>query len=251
MIQPKQIAEMDGMKMGNKLLLVEDDTEISDMVSDYLTKEGFVVVRAYDGDEAVRKFAGQPFDLVLLDLMLPKLSGMDFLQQIRQRSLVPVLIMSAKDGDVDKALGLGFGADDYIAKPFSMIELAARIKAAIRRATQYAPAPVEQTPAPAELLRVHELVIDLDNFSVSKKGTELKLTAKEFHLLKLFAVHPKRVFTKAQIYSSVWKDDYYGDENVINVHMRRLREKIEDDPSNPVYIKTLWGIGYKLGEFGE
>ncbi|WP_217559772.1 response regulator transcription factor [Paenibacillus sp. GbtcB18] len=238
--------------MQNTLLLVEDDTEISDMVSDYLTKEGFVVVRAYDGEEAVRKFAGQPFDLILLDLMLPKLSGMDFLQKVRQTSLVPVLITSAKDGDVDKALGLGFGADDYIAKPFSMIELAARIKAAIRRATQYAAAaPAERAPAPPEVLRVGELVIDLENFSVSKNGAELKLTSKEFHLLKLFAVHPKRVFTKAQIYSSVWEDDYYGDENVINVHMRRLREKIEDDPSNPAYIKTLWGIGYKLGEFGE
>ncbi len=240
------------MNMQNTLLLVEDDTEISDMVSDYLTKEGFVVVRAYDGEEAVRKFAGQPFDLILLDLMLPKLSGMDFLQKVRQTSLVPVLITSAKDGDVDKALGLGFGADDYIAKPFSMIELAARIKAAIRRATQYAAAaPAERAPAPPEVLRVGELVIDLENFSVSKNGAELKLTSKEFHLLKLFAVHPKRVFTKAQIYSSVWEDDYYGDENVINVHMRRLREKIEDDPSNPAYIKTLWGIGYKLGEFGE
>ncbi|MGX4583607.1 response regulator transcription factor [Paenibacillus chitinolyticus] len=252
MIQPKQIAGMDGMNMQNTLLLVEDDTEISDMVSDYLTKEGFVVVRAYDGEEAVRKFAGRQFDLILLDLMLPKLSGMDFLQKVRQTSLVPVLITSAKDGDVDKALGLGFGADDYIAKPFSMIELAARIKAAIRRATQYAAAaPAERTPAPPEVLRVGELFIDLENFSVSKNGAELKLTSKEFHLLKLFAVHPKRVFTKAQIYSSVWEDDYYGDENVINVHMRRLREKIEDDPSNPVYIKTLWGIGYKLGEFGE
>ncbi|EPD82668.1 response regulator transcription factor [Paenibacillus sp. HGH0039] len=240
------------MNMQNTLLLVEDDAEISDMVSDYLTKEGFVVVRAYDGEEAVRKFRGQPFDLILLDLMLPKLGGMDFLQKVRQTSLVPVLITSAKDGDVDKALGLGFGADDYIAKPFSMIELAARIKAAIRRATQYAAAaPVERTPAPPEVLRVRELVIDLENFSVSKNGSELKLTSKEFHILKLFAGHPKRVFTKAQIYSSVWEDEYYGDENVINVHMRRLREKIEDDPSNPVYIKTLWGIGYKLGEFGE
>ncbi|MNS25141.1 Transcriptional regulatory protein WalR [compost metagenome] len=180
--------------------------------------------------------------------MLPKRSGTDVLQLIRQQSLVPVLIMSAKDSDVDKALGLGFGADDYITKPFSMIELAARVKAAIRRAG-YNSASDQQTENAGKILHIGELAIDLDNFSVIKCGEELKLTAKEFHILKLFVTNPTRVFTKAQVYGFVWNDDYFGDENVINVHMRRLREKIEDDPSHPKYIQTLWGIGYKLGEF--
>ncbi|WP_285229615.1 response regulator transcription factor [Paenibacillus albidus] len=236
--------------MLERILLIEDDEAISEMVRSYLVKEGYEVETAFDGEAAESVFRLKPFDLVLLDLMLPKRSGTDILQTIRSSSLVPVLIMSAKDSDVDKALGLGFGADDYITKPFSMIELAARVKAAIRRAG-YAAAgtPREEMSLPAsQTITLRGLTVDLDNFSALKNGEEVKLTAKEFHILKLFVTHPGRVFTKAQIYASVWADDYYGDENVINVHMRRLREKIEDDPSHPEYIKTLWGIGYKLGE---
>jgi two-component system, OmpR family, response regulator VicR len=228
----------------HKILLVEDDTAISDMVKSQFTREGFEITTAYDGEQALQSFANDTFDLILLDLMLPKLDGMEFLKIIREKSMIPILIMSAKDGDLDKALGLGFGADDYIAKPFSMIELVARVKAAIRRATYYS-RPEQET----KILSVGDLMLDLDNFSAQKRGSEIKLTAKEFQILKLFISHPNRVYTKAQIYSLVWEDDYYGDENVINVHMRRLREKIEDDPSSPQYIKTLWGIGYKLGEF--
>jgi two-component system, OmpR family, response regulator VicR len=228
----------------HKILLVEDDTAISDMVKSQFTREGYEITAAYDGEQALQVFANGSFDLILLDLMLPKLDGMEFLKIIREKSMIPILIMSAKDGDLDKALGLGFGADDYIAKPFSMIELVARVKAAIRRATHYS-RPEQET----KVLAVGDLTLDLDNFSAQKHGTDIKLTAKEFQILKLFISHPNRVYTKAQIYSQVWEDDYYGDENVINVHMRRLREKIEDDPSSPQYIKTLWGIGYKLGEF--
>lgn len=234
--------------MQQKILLIEDDQSISEMVRDYLIREGYEVTAVFDGIEAETAFAQDRYDLVLLDLMLPKRSGTDVLQLIRQMSLVPVLIMSAKDSDVDKALGLGFGADDYITKPFSMIELAARVKAAIRRAG-YNSASDQQTGTAGKLLHIGELAIDLDNFSVIKCGEEVKLTAKEFHILKLFVTNPTRVFTKAQVYGFVWNDDYFGDENVINVHMRRLREKIEDDPSHPKYIQTLWGIGYKLGEF--
>lgn len=233
------------MPMENKILLVEDDISISEMVKSQFEKEGFTVIPAYDGEEALKLFFQESFDLILLDLMLPKLNGMEFLKTIREKSLIPILIMSAKDGDVDKALGLGFGADDYIAKPFSMIELVARVRAAIRRATQYSAAEKKE----ANRITVGRLTIDLDNFSVQKGNEVIKLTSKEFHILKLFVTNPKRVFTKAQIYSAIWNDQYYGDENVINVHMRRLRKKIEDDPSFPKYINTLWGIGYKLGEF--
>lgn len=239
----------------HRILLIEDDEAISEMVRAYLVKEGYEVETAFDGEVAERTFRTRsPFDLVLLDLMLPKRSGTDILQTIRAGSLVPVLIMSAKDSDVDKALGLGFGADDYITKPFSMIELAARVKAAIRRAGYTSTSnshTVESVSPVKQVISIGKLAVDLDNFSALKNGEEVKLTAKEFHILKLFVTNPGRVFTKAQIYGLVWEDDYYGDENVINVHMRRLREKIEDDPSHPEYIKTLWGIGYKLGDTGQ
>ncbi|AMK70913.1 transcriptional regulatory protein WalR [Bacillus subtilis] len=228
-----------------RILLVEDDHSISEMVDHYLTKEGFGIVHAFDGEEGIRLFQQGSYDLVLLDIMLPKLNGMDFLKIIREKSNVPVLMISAKDGDVDKALGLGFGADDYIAKPFSMIELTARVKAAIRRATQYS----AEEPAVNKVIRIHQLAIDIDNVSVLKNGEPLQLTSTEWQLLCLFASNSKKVFTKEQIYRSVWNEEYFDDQNIINVHMRRLREKIEDDPSSPQYIKTLWGIGYKLGEF--
>ncbi len=178
--------------------------------------------------------------------MMPKLDGIETMEIIRKKSSVPILIMSAKDTDVDKAVGLGLGADDYISKPFSMIEITARVKAAIRRATKYSQGnQVEEV----NTININELTISLDNYSVIKNGVDVKLTSKEFDILKLFITNPNKVFTKAQIYDLIWDEGYFGDDNVINVHMRRLREKIEDDPSNPKYIKTLWGIGYKLGEF--
>jgi DNA-binding response OmpR family regulator len=232
--------------MEKAILIIEDDFSISEMVMNHLTKEGFVMDCAFDGEEGINKFFNNSFDLVLLDLMLPKLDGIEVLRILRDKSSVPILIMSAKDSDVDKAVGLSLGGDDYIAKPFSLIEITARVKAAIRRATQYSNSDIKED---IKILKVHELTIDLNNFAVIKNGCDLQLTSKEFDILKLFVSNPKRVFTKEQLYSSIWKDDYYGDENVINVHMRRLREKIEDNPSEPKYIKTLWGIGYRFGDF--
>lgn len=234
--------------MKHSILLVEDDASISEMVQSYLKMEGYDVVHAADGEEALALFRPSTFDLVVLDIMLPKLNGIEFLKIIREQSIVPVLIVSAKDGDVDKALGLGLGADDYIAKPFSMLELIARVKAIIRRATQYS-GQSQQVETKSTLIHIHELTVDTENFHAMKRGEELKLTLKEWKILKLLAANPTRVFTKEQIYHSVWEDDYFGDENIINVHMSRLREKIEDQPSSPQYIKTLWGIGYKLGQF--
>lgn len=231
--------------MQNKILLIEDDVSISEMVNNYLMKEGFIVSAAFNGEEGVTKFLKESFDLIILDLMMPKLDGMEVMRIIRERSSIPILIMSAKDSDVDKAIGLGLGADDYISKPFSMIEISARIKAAIRRATKYSRSTEKED---ANVVKFHDLTVDMENYSVTKNGISIKLTLKEFEILKLFITNPNRVFTKSQIYSFVWNEDYFGDDNVINVHMRRLREKIEDDASNPRYIKTLWGIGYKLGE---
>lgn len=229
--------------MNNKILIIEDDIAISEMVKNYLTKDGFIVATAFDGEEAIVKYLNHDFDLILLDLMMPKLDGIETMKIIREKSSVPILIMSAKDSDVDKAIGLGFGADDYITKPFSMIECSARIKAIIRRATKYSNNDKREE---VFVIKVGNLTIDVENFLVSKNNQLISLTSKEFDILKLFIKNPNKVFTKAQIYSLIWKDEYFGDENVINVHMRRLREKIEDDPSKPKYIKTLWGIGYKL-----
>ncbi|WP_274365452.1 response regulator transcription factor [Paenibacillus thermotolerans] len=230
--------------MPRRILLVEDDMEISRLIESHLKKENYDVITAMDGEQAAARIDGEGFDLVLLDLMLPKGNGMDLLKKIREKSVVPVLIISAKDSDLDKALGLGFGADDYVSKPFSMIELTARVQAAIRRATQYVP--TESRPI-AHRIQFKDLILDFHTFSAQVKGRDVQFTSKEFHILKLFLTHQNRVFTKEQIYRLIWEDDYYGNENVINVHIRRLREKIEDDPSNPQYIRTVWGIGYKLG----
>ncbi|QIC48117.1 response regulator transcription factor [Lysinibacillus sphaericus] len=228
--------------MQKHILLVEDDEAIRDMVANFLLLEGFNVTTANNGEEALQYCLNQTFDLVILDIMIPKLNGLEVLKVIREQAALPIIIMSAKDSDVDKALGLGLGADDYIAKPFSMLEFSARVKAVIRRATKYA----GQTDHKQDVVVIGPLKIDIVNFSINKNGLEVKLTSKEFAILKLFVTNRNRVFTKEQIYQLIWKDAYYGDENIINVHIRRLREKIEDDPSNPQYIKTLWGIGYKF-----
>lgn len=231
--------------MQKHILLVEDDESIREMVEKYLRMEGFTITSASNGEEAVQQYLSTSFDLMILDIMMPKLDGLEVLKIIREKSALPILIMSAKDSDIDKAVGLGLGADDYIAKPFSMLELSARVKAAIRRATTYS----IQVKEKQDMLVIGDLTIDIMNFSVMKKQQSVKLTSKEFAILKLFATNLQRVFTKQQIYQLIWNDAYYGDENIINVHMSRLREKIEDNPSNPQYIKTLWGIGYKLEDY--
>lgn len=226
-----------------KILLVEDDVEISKMLKDYLTGENYEVVCAFDGQEACSKFDAFSFHLVLLDLMIPEISGMDVMEYIRKNSFVPIIIISAKDGESDKALGLGLGADDYITKPFSVVEVLARIKAALRR-IQYD----NGTAASGTILTAGDLQMSLSNHTLTKKGEKIDLTAKEFEILKLLLQNPQRVYTKEQLYSLVWNDAYCGDENAVNVHISRLRNKVEDDPRNPRYVVTVWGIGYKLGD---
>ena len=224
-----------------RILLVEDEKEISLMVKNYLTKEGYIVDTVFNGEEGLFQFRQKDYSLVILDIMMPKMDGIEVIKRIREKSNVPVIILSAKDGEIDKALGLGFGADDYVAKPFSMVELSARVKAAIRRATEYSKKEVNQE----KTIKLDDLTIDINNYSVKRGDEDLKLTSKEFEIFKLFLTNPNIVFTKEQIYRQVWEDDFMGDDNIINVHIRRLREKVERDPSKPKYIKTLWGIGYK------
>ena len=227
-----------------KILLVEDDAEICSMLKTYLERENFEVAAACDGRQAVQMFSEERFDLVLLDLMIPKISGMDVLQKIRSQSVVPVIILSAKASETDKTLGLGLGADDYITKPFSLAEVLARVRAALRRTLQYDAEPVREP----QVLKAGDLSMNLEDYSVTKAGERIELTAKEFAILKLLMKNPKRVYTKEQIYSLVWNDEYFGDENAVNVHISRLRNKLEGDPRRPEYVVTVWGIGYKLGE---
>lgn len=230
-----------------KIFLIEDDVEISDMLKNFLITENFEVVTAYDGETACKKFFEDKYSLVLLDIMIPKISGMEVMKIIRENSTVPIIIISAKDTDSDKTLGLGLGADDYITKPFSVTEVLARIKANIRRTTQYAAGEDKEET----LLTKGNLTIDTNDYSVLKNGEKIELTAKEFEILKLLMKNPKKVYTKEQIYSLIWDDVYVGDENAVNVHISRLRSKIEDDSRNPQYIVTVWGIGYKLGDGGK
>lgn len=226
-----------------RILLVEDDTEISEMLKNYLSTENYDVICAFDGQEACEKFDEEEFNLVLLDLMIPKISGMGVMEHIRRKSFLPIIILSAKDTESDKTLGLGLGADDYITKPFSVVEVLARIKAALRRTMHYDSAPAQE-PA---VLQAGELIMNLTDYTVTKRGKTVELTAKEFEILKILMQNPKKVYTKEQLYSLVWNDAYLGDENAVNVHISRLRNKIEDDSRKPVYILTVWGIGYKLG----
>ena len=177
--------------------------------------------------------------------MIPKISGMEVMKTIRASSTVPIMILSAKDTDSDKTLGLGLGADDYVTKPFSVTEVLARIKANIRRNTQYTAAVAAEEE---EILTKGELVLNLNAYSVMKNGKKVELTAKEFEILKLLMKNPKKVYTKEQLYSQIWNDAYMGDENAVNVHISRLRNKIEDNPRDPDYVVTVWGIGYKLGD---
>ena len=228
-----------------KILLVEDDVEISEMLKNFLLTENFEVVTAYDGESACEKFFADEYSIVLLDLMIPKISGMEVMKTIRASSTVPIMILSAKDTDSDKTLGLGLGADDYVTKPFSVTEVLARIKANIRRNTQYTAAVAAEEE---EILTKGELVLNLNAYSVMKNGKKVEPRAKEFEILKLLMKNPKKVYTKEQLYSQIWNDAYMGDENAVNVHISRLRNKIEDNPRDPDYVVTVWGIGYKLGD---
>lgn len=227
-----------------KILLVEDDTEISEMLKNFLITENYEVVTACDGESACERFFADEYSIVLLDLMIPKISGMEVMKTIRASSTVPIMIISAKDTDSDKALGLGLGADDYVTKPFSVTEVLARIKANIRRNTQYAAG----TAAEQDIITIGNLVLNTGDYSVSKGGRKIELTSKEFEILHLLMKNPKKVYTKEQMYLLVWNDAYLGDENAVNVHISRLRNKIEDNPRDPKYVVTVWGIGYKLGD---
>lgn len=223
-----------------KVLIIEDEKSISDIIKFNLSKEGFDVDTAYDGQDGLDKaLKGKP-DLILLDVMLPIMDGFQVCKKVRETSTVPILMLTAKEEEVDKVLGLELGADDYITKPFGMRELIARIKANIRRTDLM----VNLQDVPSNIQDFGNLAIDLNRYEVRKNGKALELTLREFELLKYLAERENKVFSREQLLEEVWGYEYYGDIRTVDVTVRRLREKLEDDSSDPKYIMTKRGIGY-------
>ena len=226
-----------------RILLVDDEQSIQTLLSYPLHKEGYEVVQACDGYQALERFDEQPFDLVVLDLMLPRIEGLEVCRRLRSRSSVPIIMLTAKSEEIDKVVGLELGADDYITKPFSLREFSSRIKAALRRAEMSRP--VETAPDEVPLV-VRELRIDFPKRSVRVRGDESELTFVEFEILSALARAPGRVFTRDMLLSRIWGDSAYRDPRTIDVHIRHLREKIERDAKDPEYLFTVRGVGYRF-----
>ena len=224
--------------MAKRILLVDDEPLIIKGLKYTLEQEGYETLSAMDGEEALNLFFSNTVDLVLLDVMLPKLDGIQVCQRIRESSNVPIIMLTAKGEDMDKILGLEYGADDYMTKPFNILEVKARIKNILRRASQ----PVATDDK--KVIRVRDLVVNVVNRSVTLGGKEVRLTAKEFDLLQLFINNRGKVFSREAMLETVWKYDYMGDARTVDVHIRRLREKIERKTSQPEFIFTKWGVGY-------
>ena len=222
--------------MAKKILVVDDEKLIVKGIRFSLEQEGMQVDCAYDGQEALDMIKENTYDVILLDVMLPKFNGYEVCQQVREFSDVPIIMVTAKDDDMDKILGLEYGADDYITKPFNILEVKARIKAIMRRSGK--------KEAEAKEATYGELTIDCNSRRVYVEGAEVNLTAKEFDVLELLVFHPNKVYDRDALLDLVWGKDYPGDARTVDVHIRRLREKIEKNPSEPKYVHTKWGVGY-------
>ena len=225
--------------MAKKVLVVDDEKLIVKGIRFSLEQDGMEVDCAYDGEEALEMVQAKEYDIVLLDIMLPKLTGLEVFQQIREFSTVPVVMLTAKGDDMDKILGLEYGADDYITKPFNILEVKARIKAIIRRTT-----PKENVQNKSQVIEAGNLVLDCESRRVNVDGKEINLTAKEFDVLELLVQNPQKVYSRENLLNIVWGYEYLGDVRTVDVHIRRLREKIEANPSEPKYVHTKWGVGY-------
>ncbi len=230
-----------------RILVVDDEDTIVNVVSMNLENEGYGVDTAHDGETAVDLFDSSAHVMAILDIMLPGIDGYEVARRIRSSSDIPIMMLSARDSDVDMAVGLGIGADDYMTKPFSPVELVARVKAHLRRysASKREGGAAGQAAAD-EIVCAGPVRIDTATFTASVRGVPVELTATEFGILRLLAAHPGRVYTKAQIYQQVWDEEFGGDFATVQVHVRRLRAKIEEDPSNPTLIGTAWGLGYRF-----
>jgi DNA-binding response OmpR family regulator len=238
--------------MGNgdsaaRILLVDDEQSIQTLLSYHLQRDGYEVVAATDGQQALDRFAAEPFDLVVLDLMLPRLDGLEVCRRLRATSAVPIIMLTAKTEEIDKVVGLEIGADDYITKPFSLREFSSRVKAALRRAGMANASAGEAD----ERLTVGELRIDFLKRTVRVAGADAPLTFVEFEILAILARSPGRVFTRDMLLSQIWGDSSYRDPRTIDVHIRHLREKIESDPKDPGYLFTVRGVGYRFKDDAE
>jgi DNA-binding response OmpR family regulator len=225
--------------MANRVLVVDDEKLIVKGIRFSLEQDGYEVSCAYDGEEALNMAKENVYDIILLDLMLPKMNGLDVCQQIREFSTVPIIMLTAKGEDMDKIMGLEYGADDYITKPFNILEVKARIKAILRRARR-----PEKTEEKTKVVQAGDLKLDCDSRRVFIGENEVNLTAKEFDVLQLLVFNPNKVYSRENLLNLVWGYEYPGDVRTVDVHIRRLREKIEDNPSEPKYVHTKWGVGY-------
>ncbi len=223
--------------MATKVLVVDDEKLIVKGIRLSLVQDGMEVDTAYDGEEAFNMIQNKDYDIVILDVMLPKIDGIQVCQQVREFSNVPILMLTAKSEDMDKILGLEYGADDYMTKPFNILELKARLKAILRRTKQ---SEIKET----NVGEFHDLRIDYDSRRVFLKGVEANLTAREFDLVELLSKNAGKVYSREKLLDIVWGYDYPGDVRTVDVHVRRLREKIEPNPGDPLYIQTKWGVGY-------
>lgn len=233
--------------MAERILVVDDERPIADILKFNLEREGFEVEVAYDGQEAVEKARSQTFHLVILDIMLPKLDGFTACREIRSFSSVPILMLTAKEAEVDKVLGLELGADDYVTKPFSPRELLARVRAILRRVRSIEGLAAQS--AQDQILKAGSLQINLTSYEVIKNGQVIDLTPREFELVRYLLTHSGQVFSREALLEEVWGFDYFGDVRTVDVTVRRLREKIEDNPAQPEFLKTRRGVGYYFQRF--
>ena len=229
------------MPDSSTILLVDDEDSVQKLLAYPLEREGFRVLQARDGEEALERFAAEEVDLVVLDLMLPKLDGLEVCKRLRALSEVPIIMLTARDDELDKVLGLELGADDYITKPFSIREFRSRVRALLRRASVVRPAAGD-----GNMIAAHELELDLGRRSVEVRGTPVRLTYVEFELLRTLVAHPGRVYSRRMLLEALWGAADYREPRTIDVHIRHLREKLERDPAEPEYILTVRGVGYRF-----
>ena len=230
-----------------RILIVDDEKEIRDLIDIYLKGEGYETIKAENGEEALNILKANDIDLIILDIMMPKVNGIEACLKIREEKEMPIIMLSAKSEDMDKILGLNTGADDYLTKPFNPLELVARVKSQIRRYKKFSnKTNIAKEEISDNILEIDEIKVNLDTHEMFKDNQEIKLTPTEFDILVLLGKNKGKVFSIENIYNSVWKQDFMQSDNTVMVHIRKIREKIEEDSRNPKYIKTVWGVGYKI-----
>lgn len=227
----------------NKILIVDDETEIRELLKIYLNNHGYKTFEGNNGLEALSILKDNDIDLILVDIMMPKLDGIEFVKRVRKDSGIPIIFLSAKSEDMDKIFGLQIGADDYIAKPFNPLEVVSRVQSLLRRVEKYS---ARNKSNEETIVEIGDLKLDIISCELYKSGNLKELTSYEYKILSMFMKNPGRVYTKSQIYETAWGEDYFGDENIIMVYISKIRDKIEENPKKPKYLKTIRGLGYRF-----